>query len=209
MKSANAISGRAIQKAKKKAEAILQEAQEYVRQTLEKQRELGNQKAREKGQAMLKEAEEEAEINKLRIIQNAEIEANWKILSKKEQLITEVLNETKNELKALAQSQKYPSILERLIIEAGVVLAGKKIEVLLNERDSTLPLKLDQIEEKVEERTGAKTELHLSKEKPETIGGALLRTDQGKIIMDNTFTGILGRREKELRTKIAQILFSN
>ena len=29
----------------------------------------------------------------------------------------------------------------------------------------------------------------------------------GKVIMDNTFDDILGRREKDLRSKIAKILF--
>ncbi|MFW6116963.1 MAG: V-type ATP synthase subunit E [Thermoproteota archaeon] len=207
MKSANAISGRTIQKAKKKAEAILKEAQKSVRETLEKQRELGNQRATEKGETILKGAEEEAEIEKRRIIQNAKIEANLKIVSKKEQLTTEVLNETKNRLKTLTQSKEYPSILEKLIIESCVILGEKELEVLLNKQDLTLSLNLNRIAERVKEKTGIEIELIISKENPEIIGGALIQTMEGKTVMYNTFTDILSRREKELRLKIAQILF--
>lgn len=207
MESIQAITEMILQEAKKSAEHIIQEAQKSAEDMLEKQRQLGAQKANETARLLLKKSESEAELNKLCSIANAKIKANWVILSKKEAWIDKVLDEAKNELKILTQSKKYLPILEKLIIEAGIILGGKELEVLLNEQDSTLSLKLDVLAKEISEKTGFKTKLRLSEEKPKVIGGAVVRTANGKIIMDNTFDDILRRREKDLRFEIAKILF--
>jgi vacuolar-type H+-ATPase subunit E/Vma4 len=198
-----------LDEAKKTAEHIIQEAQKSAEEMLEKQRQLGVQKANELGQVLLKKAESEAELNKLNSMANAKIKANWVILSKKETWIDNVLNEAKNKLKILTQSKKYLPILEKLITEAGIILGGKELEVSMNKQDSTLPVKLDNIAKEISEKTGFKTKLRLSEEKPKVIGGAIVRTANGKVIMDNTFDDILVRREKDLRSEIAKVLFKN
>jgi V/A-type H+-transporting ATPase subunit E len=207
MESTRVITEMILEEAKKTAEHIIQEAQKSVEETLEKQRQLGVQKANELAQALLKKAESEAELDKLNSMANAKIEANWVILSKKETWINNVLIEAKKELKVLTQSKKYLPILERLITEAGVTSGGKELEVLLNAQDSALPLKLENLAKKISEKTGFKTKIRLSEEKLKVIGGAIVRTADGKVIMDNTFDDILRRREKELRSEIAKILF--
>lgn len=207
MESTRVITEMILEEAKKSAEHIIQEAQKSAEETLEKQRQLGVQKANESAQLLFKKAESEVELNKLRSMANAKIKANWVILSKKETWIDNVLNEAKNKLKTLTQSKKYLPILEKLITEAGVILGGKELEVLLNEQDSALPLKFDDLAKEISERTGVKTKLRLSEEKPKVIGGAIVRTANGKVLMDNTFDDILRRREKDLRSEIAKILF--
>ena len=207
MESTRAITEMIVEEAKKSAKHILQEAEKSAEDALKKQKQRGVQRANEAAKILLKKAESEAELNKLNSIANSKIKANWVILSKKETWIDNVLNEAKNKLKILTQSKKYRPILEKLITEAGVILGGKELEVSLNEQDSTLPLKLDDIAKEISEKTGFKTKLGLSKEKPKVIGGAIVRTANGKIIMDNTFDDILRRREKDLRSEIAKILF--
>jgi vacuolar-type H+-ATPase subunit E/Vma4 len=207
MESTRVITEMILEEAKKTAEHIVQEAQKSAEETVEKQRQLGVQKANESAQLVFKKAESEVELNKLRSMANAKIKANWVILSKKEAWIDNVLNEAKNKLRILTESKEYISILEKLITEAGVILGGKELEVLLNEQDSALPLKLDDLAKEISERTGFETKLRLSEEKPKVIGGAIVRTANGKVIMDNTFDDILRRREKDLRSEIAKILF--
>jgi vacuolar-type H+-ATPase subunit E/Vma4 len=207
MESTRVITDMILEEAKKSAEHIIQEAQKSAEETLEKQRQLGVQKANESAQLFFKKAESEVELNKLRSMANAKIKANWVILSKKERWIDNVLNEAKNKLKILTQSKKYLLILEKLITEAGIMLGGKELEVLLNKQDSALPLKLNDLAKKISERTGFETKLRLSEEKPKVIGGAIVRTANGKVIMDNTFDDILRRREKDLRFEIAKNLF--
>jgi V/A-type H+-transporting ATPase subunit E len=207
MESTRVITEMILEEAKKSGEHIIQEAQKSAEETLEKQRQLGVQRANESAQLLLKKAESEVELNKLRSMANAKIKANWVILSKKETWIDNVLNEAKNKLRILTESKEYIPILEKLIIEAGIILGGKELEVLLNEKDSALSLKLDKLAKEISEKTGVETKLKLAEEKTKVIGGAMLRTMDGKIIMDNTFEDILKRREKDIRSKMAKILF--
>ena len=207
MESTRVITEMIVEEAKKSAEHILQEAEKSAEDTLKKQKQRGVQRANEAAKILLKKAESEAELNKLNSIANSKIKAKWVVLSKKETWIDNVLNEAKNELKVLTQSKNYLPILEKLITEAGVILGGKELEVILNTQDSALPLKLDNLAKEIGEKTGVETKLKLSKEKTEVIGGAIVRTADGKVIMDNTFDDILRRREKELRSEIAEILF--
>jgi len=104
--------------------------------------------------------------------------------------------------------QTWIPILENLIIEAGVILGGKKIEVLLNEKDSILPLNFNEITKKVMSRTKTEVKMILSEEKIQVIGGVVLKTNDGKVIMDNTFDDIIKQKEKILKDKISKILFN-
>ena len=196
-----------VQEAKKSAEHILQEAEKSAEDTIKKHKQRGVQRANEAAKTLLRKAESEAELNKLNSVANSKIKAKWVILSKKETWIDNVLSEAKNELKTLTQSKKYLPILENLITNAGVILGGKKIEVLLNMHDSALPLRFDILAKEIGDKTGFETKMNLSKEITKVIGGAIVRTADGRIIMDNTFDDILRRREKELRSEIAKILF--
>jgi len=207
MESTRAITDVILQEAQKSAEHIIHEAQKSAEEMLEKQRQLGVQKANESARLLVKKAESEVELNKLRSMANAQIKANWVILSKKETWIDNVLNEAKNKLRMLTESKEYIPILEKLIIEASIILGGKELEVLLNKKDSALSLKLDKLAKEVSEKTGLKTKLRLSEEKLEVTGGAIVRTANGKVVMDNTFDDIIRRREKETRAEIAKILF--
>jgi vacuolar-type H+-ATPase subunit E/Vma4 len=106
----------------------------------------------------------------------------------------------------LQKTKEYQPVIEKLIVDAGTVLGGGALEVVLNENDSSLPLKLSKLEKKIAEKTGAKTQLKLSKQQIKAVG-VTVKTSNGKIFVDNTFESILKRRERELRLKIARILF--
>ena len=98
--------------------------------------------------------------------------------------------------------------MSRRWVDAGIVLEGGILEVVLNEKDSSLPLKLDPIEKKIADSTGKNTQLRLSKQRINAVGD-MIKTNDGRIYVDNTFEAILHRRERALRLKIAQILFDN
>ena len=207
MASLQLITETILQEARELASLIIREAQNFAEATAEAQKRLAIQKASEMIPAILRKAEMEGEINNLRNVANARIEANWLVLSEKERWIAAVLDEAKKRLETLTRSKEYLSILEKLITEAGSILGGKELSVLLNERDSTLPIKLDKLARGISEKTGLETKLTLSKEKPKVMGGAMVRTMNGRVVMDNTFDDMLMRREKDLRFRIAQILF--
>jgi len=206
--SANRIIDRILKDAKAEAETIIKDAQKSAETIIEKQRQIAILSAEKEACSLLKRAEDEADIIRGKVATDIKRKASWIVLAEKERLVTDVLNEVKNRLVNLQKSEEYLPVLERLIVDAGIVLDGGTLEVVLNENDSSLPLKLNRLEEKIADGTGVKTRLKISKQQIKAVG-VIVKTNDGKIFVDNTFEAILSRRERELRLKIAQILFNN
>ena len=189
------------------AESIIEKAQRSAERMLEQQRELARQKASREVAAILEKTESETEIATVIEASEANKKAKWIILSEKNRLVNNVLDEVKTRLIAFAKSKEYLPFLQRIIVNAGIALEGGKLEILLNEKDSNLLLNLDELTKAVVEKVGTKSQLELSKEKAKASGGAVIRRVDGKILVDNTFEAILKRSEPQLRLKISKILF--
>ena len=196
-----------LQEAKETAEIIIKEAQEFGDSILEKQRQIAIEDAGTQRSLLLKKAGNEAEVNRLRKLAKTKITANWIVLTKKEEIISAVLNEAKKRLQYMTKKEKYASVLKRLIINAGIALGGNELAVKLNEADSALSLPFEEMQEEIRKTTGSKTKLALCKEKIQVMGGAILKTANRKIIMDNTYEDIFLRKSQELKSKISEILF--
>ena len=208
MTSADALIEALLSEAHETAEKIIQNVQKTVQGTLEEQRKIGRERAKEIVISIDKKAQSDSAIIKLRDIASAESKARWLILEKKHELIENVLNQVKDELHTLIKTDKYIHILENLIVEGGIIVGAKDLEVILNERDSTLPLDLDKLAEKIGEEAGTKINITKPSKKIDAIGGAIIQTTDGKIVMNNTFESMLNISEKEIRFKITQILFT-
>ena len=208
MTSADALIEALLSEAHETAEKIIQNVQKTVQGTLEEQRKMGRERAREIVISIDKKAQNVSAIIKLRDIASAESKARWLILEKKHELIENVLNQVKDELHALIKTDKYIHVLENLIVEGGIIVGVTELEVIFNERDSILPLDLDKLAEKIGEKTGTKTNITKSSKKIDAIGGAIIQTTDGKIVMNNTFESMLNNSEREIRFKITQILFT-
>jgi len=201
------IVGRILRYAQEDAESIVLEARKSADVMLEQHRELGVQKATERVTHILTKAKDEADSIRGTIGSDMKRRAGWMVLSEKERLMTNVLEEAKARLVALTKTEKYVSELERIVLDGGIALGGGRLQIVLNKHDATLPLNLDAISKTISEKTGNKTELKFSKERIEASGGAVIKTADKRIVLDNTFEAMFKRREKELRLKIAGILF--
>lgn len=208
MTSADALIEALLSEARETAEKIIQDAKKTVQDTLKEQRKKGRESAREKVILIGQKAQDDAVINKLRDKASTESKANWLILEKKHELIENVLNQVKDELRTWIKTDKYVHVLENLIVEGCINIGLTDFEVILNESDSTIPLDLNKLAENVGEKTGLKTMITKSAKKIDAIGGAIIQTTDGKIIIDNTFEGMLKYSDSEIRLKIAQTLFT-
>jgi vacuolar-type H+-ATPase subunit E/Vma4 len=193
--------------AREDAKSVIIETRKSAEMMLERQVELGRQKAAERVSSIVGKARNESDITREMVFTDIRRKAGWMVLSEKERLITNVLDEAKSRLTALAKTEKYIPELERIILDAGIALGGGELQIILNDRYSDLSLKLNAISKAVSEKTGNRTELKLSKEGTKTSGGVIVKLVDGKVILDNTFEAILKRRERGLRLKIARILF--
>ena len=205
--STHRIAERILKGAREKAKTIVKDAQKSAELMIENRKQSARLTAEKEASSLLKRAENEAEIIKGKVATDIKKRASWIVLSEKERLVTSVLNEVKNRLVNLQKSEEYLSVLKKLIVDAGEVLGGGAMEVVLNEKDLSLPLKLDALSKKIADRTGVKTKLNFSKQQIKAVG-VIVKTTDGRIFVENTFEAILRRRERELRLKIARILFS-
>lgn len=196
-----------LQNARENAKSILIEAHQSAEMMIEKQKELARQNSLDEVSPILKKGEDEVEAVRKTIIADAKKRTSWMMLSEKERLVTSVIEEVMNRLKVFSQSENYLPFLQKIVVDAGIVLSGEKLEILLSEQDETLPLEEDMLTKKIVEETGKETELTTSNEKIKSIGGCVIRTHDGRIVIDNTFTDILKRRKRELRFETAKILF--
>jgi vacuolar-type H+-ATPase subunit E/Vma4 len=206
--SENRIIDRILKDARAEAETILKDAKNFAETIIEKQRLSARYSAEKEAFFLLKKAENEANIIRGKISAEIKRRASWVVLSEKNRLIKTVLTEAKNRLLNMQNSEQYLQVLEKLIVDAGAVLGGGMLEVLLNENDLALSLNLDKLEKEVSDRIGVETHLGLSDQQITDIG-VIIKTIDNRFFVDNTFESILSRRERVLRLKIAQILFSN
>lgn len=204
---ANKIANRILVDAKEDAESIVLEARKAAEMMIEEQKDLGRQRASERVAAILTDARNEVRLIQRATLTETKRKANWAVLSEKDRLIANVMNEAKLKLVELTKTQKYLPLLEKLLVQAGTGLGGGNMQVVLNQHDSNLPLKLDRLAKEIETKTGMKTRLELSKERLNASGGVAVRTPDGKVVVDNTFETILRRREIDLKPRMAKLLF--
>jgi V/A-type H+-transporting ATPase subunit E len=204
---AHKIVDRILDEAREDAESMVLEARKAAEMMIEEQKQLARQKASEKVSSMLNDAKNEVRLIQGVTLTETKRKAGWAVLSEKDRLITNAMNEAKLKLIEFAKTQKYLPLLEKLIVQAGTVLGGGDIHVALNDHDSKLPVKLDKLAKEIEAKTETKTRLELSKDRLNASGGVALKTTDGKIVVHNTFETILRRRETDLKPKIANALF--
>ena len=205
--SGKEILDRILKDAREKAESIIVDARKSAETVIEKQRQSARQNAEKKATFLLKRAANDADVIRGKVSTDIKRQAGWIVLSEKNRLITSVLNEAKNRLVNMQKSEDYVTVLEKLIVHASTVLGGGMLEVVLNENDSTL-VKLNTLEKKISDRSSVDTQLKFSEQKTKAVG-VIVKTIDDQIFVDNTFEAILSRRDRELRLKIARILFSN
>ena len=206
--SENRIIGRILKDAKEEAETILKEAQKFAETITEKQRREARHSAEKEANSLLKRAKNEADIIRGKVSTEIKRQASWIVLSEKNRLIKNVLTEAKNRLVNVQNSEEYLPVLEKLIVNAGAVLGGGMLEILLSENDLALPLNLGKLEKEIFDKINVETHFGLSNQQITDVG-VIVKTIDNQFFVDNTFESIFNRRERELRLKIAQILFSD
>ncbi|MHA1521432.1 MAG: V-type ATP synthase subunit E [Promethearchaeota archaeon] len=205
--SVNPLIEALLTKAHETAEKIILNAKKKVKDTLKEQQNKGGDKAREVVMSIDTKAQNDFMTNMLRKTASSEIKAKWMILEKEHALIDNVINQVRDELRLLIKKEEYLQILENLIVEGGIILEAPELEIILNERDSTLPLDMGKLGKIIGEKSSLNIKITKSAKKIEAIGGAIIQTTGGKIVVNNTFEGMLKNSESEIRYKIAQILF--
>jgi V/A-type H+-transporting ATPase subunit E len=165
-------------------------------------------------QAILERAREladehvsQGEMTRAKIIEDAR--EKIKLMEQKELLAARLLSEREYQRRLVElrnDEAAYRPLFERLLRQAVDSLdAGRLVATLGNE---DLARFHDDWEDLVSGCCGSKVKVRLSPEACQCSGGLRLRSDKGDIMIDNTFEGIISRREDELQRLIFERLFS-
>lgn len=174
------------------------------------------------------DAAKQADMRYQQIISEAKMNARRAELGAKEEVIEEAFSKATEELTNMANTNdpEYVDALVEMIKEAAAEIGGGDLIVLLKEDDipkvqdklETIvglvkalikrekPSDLTLIAKEVSLETDVETTLEIG-EPIDTIGGAILRTRNGEIQVNNTIESRMLRFKKSLRSEVAKTLF--
>ena len=217
-----------MSEAQDKADKIIQEAQVEVNIITDN----ANKKAEAEKNKILDSGKKQSDMRYQQIISEAKMNARRAELGAKEDVIEVAFNKATAELTSIASTndKEYVDSLTEMIKEAAVEIGGGELIVQLKEEDiDKVKGHLSGIAADVESLVTGKKEKHLNLnsiaadvsgetevittfeigEPIDTIGGAILKTKNGDIEVNNTIESRLSRFKKDLRSEVASVLFKN
>ena len=189
--------------AQEKADLIIQDANAEASQI--------NAKAEKTAEAektkILENGKKQSDMRYQQIISEAKMNARRAELDAKEDVIDAAFNQAIGELKVKASSgdDEYKESLSKMIKEAADELGGNDLIIQLNEAD-TQTIKNDLSSQGSDSFELGDVKFTLG-EPIDAIGGAVLKTANGDIEVNNTIEARLERFKSILRSEVAEILF--
>ena len=193
---------------------ILEQAREEASKALDRAKRVAERDlvyAREEAEEI--KAQQRAETQPLleaerkKTIVAAEMEARKKLLEKKEELVDRIFAEAENRLLELRGSKDYVDIVSRSIEEAVITIDANAI-IEFGEKDSDIftPETISSIESRVAESLGKNLQLQFQYVGDRISAGVIIKSKDGRIIIDNSFSGRLRRLKEEMRGKVSEML---
>jgi len=184
-----------LAKARGKAEVLLAEAREQ---------------AAEQERAALARGEQESRRESQRILAEARIQARRACVKAQEDTVKQAFSQAMQALQALADGgSSYPEVLKSLIVESIAATDTSDLEVLVRQADRSLLTAemLNSVAEEGSRVTGRTIVLTLAAETVAAAGGAVVRSLDGRVRVDNTFKARTDRFMDVIRTRVAKELF--
>lgn len=191
-------------KAQIKADEILQESQVEVNSIIEN----GNKQAELEKKKISDDAKKQSDMRYQQIISEAKMNSRRLELEAREEVIEAAFEKANEELKSIASSTnaEYIDALTKMIKEAATEIGGGDLVISVKEEDKSKITNLNSITSEIKSTTGNDTILEFG-ESIDTIGGAVLKTKNGEIEVNNTIESRIVRYKKALRSEVAKILF--
>jgi len=205
MNGADKIVSSIMVEAQGKADAIIKEAETEAALIHEE----GEKEAVLEKEKILENADKQSKMKYQQIISEAKMNSRRSELEAREELIEKAFENAEEELKKIAStsSEEYKNSLKKVIEEASIEIGGGDLVLSLKEEDvAKIKDSIQAIEKEVEARSGKKTNMEIG-ENIRTIGGAVVKTKNGDIEVNNTIEARMLRFKKSLRSEVAGVLF--
>lgn len=195
---ASKITSRIEEDSEHEAEEILREAQAKADEILSQ----GKNQAIAAEEEIIQKGRSDAELIKQRTIANAKLRSKKHGLDVKEEMIQKAFEEAEKKLAEITSSKEYSRIMMNVIKEGVESISGNSAEVVIRKEDVEISKAvLGELSKKL------KVDITLSGNHIESQGGAIIRSKDGKIEVNNTFESRMRRMRDELRSKVARVLF--
>ena len=181
-----------------KAKALTKEAEGKARATISE----AEGKAAETRSGIVGRGEREAEQERQRILANAKLRERKAKLDAKEAVIKEAFSLAEEKLKEAASGKEYQAVLKNLLQEAVASLGSGTLVVMGRKEDAK---HLKEILPAVAKGSGVA--MKLSSETINAAGGVVVKTEDGRVEVNNTFETRLARLRDDLRPAVSKILF--
>ena len=190
-----------MSEAQEKADVIIQDANANVSEITAK----AEKTAEAEKIKILENGKKQSDMRYQQIISEAKMNARRAELGAKEEVIEAAFAKATEQLKneASSNTEDYKDSLSLMIKEAADEIAGKDLIIQLNEADT---------KEMKDQLSGSSTfqieDITFTLGEPiDAIGGAILKTSNGDIEVNNTIEARLDRFKSILRSEVAEILF--
>jgi len=187
------ISEAVVAKVRMEAQNIIKEAEEKAQEEIEKARKLRETKLQEEKRKMLEEAEEEA----ARIMAQASIKTRQQVSSAKNDVITKIIDEVKQELSESSSDENY---LLSLIREAIDGLGADKSRIYVSPKDVSMVRKFLERDKELASKV-------MEVKVDNLLGGVIAEDIDGKFRIDNTYEARLEMLLPKLLPEISKELF--
>jgi V/A-type H+-transporting ATPase subunit E len=174
------------------------------------------EKAEAEAQRILSQGQRAANLEGQRIIAETKIDVKRKKMDAQEEAIAASFEQATRALKELAEQGKldhlvYRDIMFGLVASACEIIAGKRVELALNQRDANAftDKVMGELRAFVKERTGRDISLGVSSETIPCLGGVIVRDLERHVEVDNTLEAKLNRLKERIRVDIARLLFGD
>ena len=194
-----AIAGEVLGDVQKEAEAIILNAKEEAKKSLQ----MAKEQADQNYQSLVSGAKVKSEAERKRIASLTEVEIRNRLLQTKEELVDATFEQALLQLKDFVDTERYQTYLIRLIKEAAKKIGSKNLVIQVNAKDKAWLTEenLKGLSKKLQ------LNLKLSNQTQECIGGCRIQTEDGKVTYDSTIDNRLQELKPTLRTEVAKILF--
>ena len=155
-------------------------------------------------------AREQADMVKKKIMSGVELEAKRMSMRIQDAIVKDIMHRVEQKLGAMTDDPNYRSVLMGWMTEAAIGLDAESAEVNASERERPLIdfELLAEVGRKVQEQTGKQVTLALSDAPPLKAQGIVLTAADGRTAFNNQVTTRMRRRQRDIRMKIYDALFS-
>jgi vacuolar-type H+-ATPase subunit E/Vma4 len=143
-----------------------------------------------------------------RLLGKARSDAHMHVLNAKAALVTSAFDEVRKQFDKERGKAQYKALLKALVIAAGKQIGGGDLVVAGRKEDHAALEALSEAARVIGKETGAKTTVSVAKEPIACLGGVVVRNADGRITMDYQLETLLAQVERQQRSAITEVLFS-